>query len=460
MSVASLGAFAAEEAAAEASGQSGLSVILDGSLGTLYKNQIAKAKYIIALPGGVEGAKAEMYLDGVLLEGAGAEYFVVSEESAESFDFVVPSGLDSAYLHTLGIEITTDSGKKAGCYSVFSVSSKAPEIKLSFGSAPLSVTPGTDLYYKIDFKAPAGINAYVSTLRFSINGIERPELDESIRFGNSDSFVKLIPASYTNCDTYTFDIKVALNPGSDSSLSHAQTSSSVTMINEKTRLFNEVKGKINALVIPASITKTTSAYAYSSLTGYKATLSQGTVVEYMNPDSSKSMRAAKVKTQNGNVYWVPMANIYISRLDHTIADNITDAEREIFVNGMGYKSPTGYLIWVNKERQRLTVFMGSQGNWKALKTYPVATGTNLTPTPTTVCTYEYSTRWVEETYICSPVLALYDGYAIHNQPVSHSGYVTDRTIGKPASHGCIRMLQADVNWLYAYVPVKTTVVLY
>ncbi len=464
MSVASLAVCAEEMAdlsgSAAIASESGLSVVLDGSLPMLFKNQVAKASYTITSSEAPVGAKAQMYIDGVLIEGAGSEYFVLWGENKESFDFTVPSGLDPAYLHTLGIEITTDSGKKAGCYSVFSVSAKAPAIKLKFGSAPLSVTPGTDLYYRIDFSLPSGMNACVGTLRFEINGIEYPELDETVCFGNGQTFYKQIPAGYTWSDTYNYNLKVILNPGGDASFSHAQASSSVAMVNEKTRLFNEVKQKINALVIPASITKTTPAYAYSSLTGYKTTISQGTVVEYMNPDSSTSMRAAKVKTQSGSIYWVPMANIYISRENLIISDNISDIEREIFVNGMGYKSPTGYLIWVNKERQRLSVFMGNEGNWKILKTFPVATGTNLTPTPTTVCTYEYPTRWVTETYICNPVLSLYDGYAIHNQPVSHSGYVTDSTIGKPASHGCIRMLQGDVNWVYAYVPVKTTVVLY
>ena len=77
-----------------------------------------------------------------------------------------------------------------------------------------------------------------------------------------------------------------------------------------------------------------------------------------------------------------------------------------------------------------------------------------------VCEYKYKTRWVTPDYTCDPVLALYDGYAIHNQPENHSGYVIDPTIGNPASAGCVRMLKKDVNWVYYYVPVGTTVVLY
>ncbi len=219
--------------------------------------------------------------------------------------------------------------------------------------------------------------------------------------------------------------------------------------------------QISALVIPATINYDVNAYANASLSGYVTTIPKGTVVEYMNPNNHNAMSRAKVKlSDSGVVCWVPMSAVSISQENYTIADHLTDSDREAFVNGAGYSSKTPYLIWVNKERQRLTVFLGSQGNWKAVKTYPVATGKNSTPTPTTVCEYTQYQRWYAPTYICDPVLSLYDGYAIHNQPVNYRGVVPDTTIGSPASAGCVRMLIDDVKWLYYYVPVGTTVVLY
>lgn len=38
--------------------------------------------------------------------------------------------------------------------------------------------------------------------------------------------------------------------------------------------------------------------------------------------------------------------------------------------------------------------------------------------------------------------------------------LSDATIGMPASHGCIRMMDEDIQWLYNYVPANTTVVVF
>lgn len=218
--------------------------------------------------------------------------------------------------------------------------------------------------------------------------------------------------------------------------------------------------EIKALQIPAMLYYTTSGYENASLTGYVTTIEKGTWVEYMNPDSSVSMSRARIRLGSGEICWVPMSSLYISDYDYTIEDTLADAQREAFVNRNGYKSKTAYLVWVSKERQRLTVFLGSEGNWKAINTFPVATGKNKTPTPTNVCEYTYSTEWYTPGYICRPVMYLYDGYALHSQPTSYGGYVLDPTIGHPASAGCVRMLQSDINWLHYYVPVGTTIVLH
>lgn len=217
---------------------------------------------------------------------------------------------------------------------------------------------------------------------------------------------------------------------------------------------------IKAFQVPAMINYTTSGYQNASLTGYVTTIPKGEWVEYMNPDSSTSMSRARIRRGSGEICWVPMSAVSVSNYDYTIADNLTDTEREAFVNLNGYSSKTPYLVWVNKERQRLTVFLGYEGNWKAINTFPVATGKNQTPTPTTVCEYTYSTAWYSTGYVCRPVMYLFDGYAIHNQPTSYSGYVLDSTIGHPASAGCVRMLQKDIDWVHYYVPVGTTVVLH
>lgn len=428
-------------------------------LPVLSKCEIAKLKCTIYSNVPNLGASFKLYLDGNIIDGAGSDYFELYGTNYENFDFLVPENIDTSVSHKLRAVLKTSYGTEIVSDSEFTVSATPPDIKLAYFSTPLAVNEGTDLYYGVKFYTGTD-RAYRLTARCYINGVGRPELDKTyLVYDGAEEYV-FIPAQYTYWNAVSYNVKIKLNPNCTEGVSSAQTDADVAMHSLFTQQYNAVKAQINPVVIPATVIKTTNAYAYASLTGYKTTLPSGTSLAYLNPDNHESMRAAKVQTQSGAIYWVPMANIYVSREFNVKKDYLSTTEKEIFVNGSGYTSKTSYLVWVNKERQILTVFMGSKNNWKYVNSFPVATGKNLTPTPTVVCEYQYKTNWVTPGYTCNPVLALYDGYAIHNQPKNHSGYVIDSTIGYPASAGCIRMRQQDVNWVYAYVPVHSTVVIY
>jgi hypothetical protein len=49
-------------------------------------------------------------------------------------------------------------------------------------------------------------------------------------------------------------------------------------------------------------------------------------------------------------------------------------------------------------------------------------------------------------------LDLGDGYLLHGTPYTES-------IGQPSSHGCIRLADDDIEWLYKHVPVGTAVMI-
>jgi hypothetical protein len=49
-------------------------------------------------------------------------------------------------------------------------------------------------------------------------------------------------------------------------------------------------------------------------------------------------------------------------------------------------------------------------------------------------------------------LDLGDGVGMHGTPYPE-------TVGEAATHGCLRLLDADIEWLYRYVPVGTTVII-
>jgi lipoprotein-anchoring transpeptidase ErfK/SrfK len=53
------------------------------------------------------------------------------------------------------------------------------------------------------------------------------------------------------------------------------------------------------------------------------------------------------------------------------------------------------------------------------------------------------------------------GYAFHSRLYYPNGKtLKDSSIGWPVSAGCIRMLDADINYLYNYIPNGTAVLIY
>lgn len=428
--------------AALANGVDAVSLCADMS-SELYEGELAKISCHIT--GAWAGAaKLELYIDGVL-ESSACKDITLGSNLTETIEFTVPQGLDKAYLHTALVALKYNGNEKyTPC--IFSL---LPDAKLGakFFSTPLCVTPNYELYYGVEFSAPEGRRFVVNT-RASANGVGLEESTKALTITNGYRDIVRVAAEIVGSDAQNFDMVYEV--------STAHGAEKITLSSK----YEELKKIIKPVIIPATIRYTTNGYSTTSLKTVTASVQKGTEVEYLNPDNHNSMSAAKIKLPSGFVCWVPMSAVSISNKNFTIADTLSDREKEIFVNNRGYASDTYYLVWVSKERQRVYVFLGNKGNWKLCATFPAATGKNRTPTPTVVCRYEYKTRWVTDEYICDPVLALYDGYALHNQPVSHSGNVIDTTIGNPASAGCIRLLKEHADWLYAYVPVGTTVVLY
>jgi hypothetical protein len=154
--------------------------------------------------------------------------------------------------------------------------------------------------------------------------------------------------------------------------------------------------------------------------------------------------------------------------DYTLAwaqDNDFDSIlKEEWVNAKGYSSKTEYLVWVSIAYQRVNVFTGSAGNWNLEKTFIVGTGAPGHSTPTGVFTIigKRSAGWTTSTYTVKPLINfLTTSYAFHSR-LYYPGTTTvrDERIGFPVSHGCIRMYDEDVAYMFDYVPVDTTVVIY
>ena len=139
--------------------------------------------------------------------------------------------------------------------------------------------------------------------------------------------------------------------------------------------------------------------------------------------------------------------------------------KNIWINASGYSSSTEYLIWINRAYQRVNIFQGSADNWELIHTYLCGTGSLYTPTPVGVYTVwaRSAAGWTTGTYNVRPVVnfRVGSGYAFHSRLYNPGhNYLTDPSIGFPVSHGCIRMYDEDVQWIYDNIPNNTAVVVF
>ncbi len=142
-----------------------------------------------------------------------------------------------------------------------------------------------------------------------------------------------------------------------------------------------------------------------------------------------------------------------------------DFEKEIWVDAKGYSSKTEYLIWINLSMQRVNIFKGSKENWVLQKSFIVGSGAPGSGTPVGIytVTYKQSYGWTTSSYTVKPVVGFKtnSGYAFHSRLYyPNSSRLKDASIGYPVSHGCIRMYDEDLAYIWDNIPVGTTVVVY
>ena len=125
----------------------------------------------------------------------------------------------------------------------------------------------------------------------------------------------------------------------------------------------------------------------------------------------------------------------------------------------------GYWITINKSKNILTVYKGSAVYHK----YPVATGASSGLTPEgkfTIVTKSVNPSWGGGGY-ASPVAGGAPGNPLGKRWLGLSiggggrygvhGNASPTSIGTYASHGCVRMINTDVESMYEYIPVGTPV---
>ena len=176
-------------------------------------------------------------------------------------------------------------------------------------------------------------------------------------------------------------------------------------------------------------------------------------------------------------YWMSVdAQSMIERVpfgyqgDYTLAwaleNDLDDYEKEVWINARGYESATEYLIWVNLAYQRVNIFkISTDGVWELIRSFIVGTGAigSGTPAMVTTITYRQQYGWTTTSYSCRPVVRFRpgSGFAFHSRLYyPNSTILQDSRIGFPVSHGCIRMYDEDIWYIFNNIPDGTTVVVY
>lgn len=128
------------------------------------------------------------------------------------------------------------------------------------------------------------------------------------------------------------------------------------------------------------------------------------------------------------------------------------------INEKDLPSDTQYLIWVNKSKYTVTVFLGKNGNWREIYSCKCSIGTSDSPTITGVFKYfSRESRWTYDDFYVGPIMRFYGSYAIHSTLLKFDGTDYNNAVGVKNSHGCIRVRPQNLDWLISYVPLNTTV---
>lgn len=334
------------------------------------------------------------------------------------------------------------------------------EVAVSFGDVPDTITVGETLQITVTVAYPADL-PLPCRAQWSIDGTPQAALTNDrfvLRNQKTSVFTRHIGEDYRGIKDITVGFSLQIN-----GVEMAQTQKTVTIIDpileaKKADERAYITNLVQPVCVEATVTRNATLYRDVMLKTAIGSVSAGTSCQVV---ASKTDYSNQVRLSDGRTGWVSINNLRISTKNYTKSTDISNGDKDIFVRTMGYTSKTDYLIWVNLERQKVNVFIKKNGQWCIEKVFPCASGTNATPTVTGVFSYyAKQNQWKYDSYYVGPVMIFSGNYALHSVLMRYDGRVYDGTIGRPASHGCVRLLQEDMFWLRDYIPLGTTVVIY
>lgn len=177
---------------------------------------------------------------------------------------------------------------------------------------------------------------------------------------------------------------------------------------------------------------------------------------------SENRRYHVVQRADGKKIVVPIGSIEIVKDTGKGWQGASKVEIEDYVNLKGYESDTHYLVWTDIYRQLTYIFKGRKNNWNLIKTMKCSTGKNTSLTPTGDFKLEYKMPYfgIEKGYRCKNASVIFGDYMYHSILFDTTGkYIKSGQyqLGSRVSHGCIRLSEADSDWIYKNIPEQTKI---
>jgi len=124
------------------------------------------------------------------------------------------------------------------------------------------------------------------------------------------------------------------------------------------------------------------------------------------------------------------------------------------------KSKTDYIVVVDTKTQNTYIYKKQNDTWNLIETFVCSTGVKGKSTPKGVFTITERGPWFySKKYKQGGVywIRFKGKYLFHSLPMNTKRQIVDYTLGKPSSHGCVRLSVEDAKWMYENIPSKTTV---
>lgn len=133
------------------------------------------------------------------------------------------------------------------------------------------------------------------------------------------------------------------------------------------------------------------------------------------------------------------------------------------INTLNLASATPYLVYVNLLDQKTYIFKGNKNAWQLEKSFLCSTGVKGSDTPKGIFNVQNKGDWFfSEKYNQGAKywVGFKGNYLFHSYPFDKTKTkVLDDTLGKPSSHGCIRLKTEDAKWLFNNLPTNTKVII-